>query len=296
MLLAIDGTGPEIFYSNQNDDVKYGFDNHNSHVARMHNESSEQNKVYFRGPTTVGGDLIRIVDGAMEWLTTKNKAFPKDNKLYLVGHSRGGLGVLEVARRLKLMSDQKLAVDQFIAKSHNNLYTAKKASIVGTPLDLPDVTNFQVIWVALFDCVDRDPFLDAGAVPANVKYCFHALRNPGVGSRGQFGNDATYAADATKTTLRKKYFWGTHAAIGGTPWTGDHPQQFMGNRFMTTDDKSWLDKADPFQYLSKPTITEVEDIAASFAVWRWMADNVSAVAQLERLKGQPMGDPSRNWA
>ena len=178
MLLAIDGTGPEWVFDNENDDYKYALDNSNSHVSRMHRESSEQNKRYFRGPTTVGENLIWIVDEAMEWLRSAVWASPKDTKLYLVGHSRGGLGVIEVARRLKALSDQKRATSQFITKSHNNLYTATKASVAGTQLDLPDVANLQVVCVALFDCVDRDPKLDATDVPANVQYCFHTAPAP----------------------------------------------------------------------------------------------------------------------
>ena len=62
MLLAIDGTGPELVFHNRDDDFKYALDNRDSHVSRMHREGSEQNKRYFRGPTTVGENLISIVD------------------------------------------------------------------------------------------------------------------------------------------------------------------------------------------------------------------------------------------
>ena len=303
MFLAIDGTGPELVFHNRDDDFKYALDNRDSHVSRMHRESSEKNKRYFRGPTTVGENLISIVDQAMEWLKSAVWTSPRDTKLYLFGHSRGGLGVIEVARRLKALSDQKRATSQFITKSHNNLYTATKASIAGTQLDLPDVANLQVVCVALFDCVDRDPLLDATDVPANVQYCFHAMRNPAIWSRISFSNDATYAADPTKTTFQKKFFWGTHAALGGTPWTGDKPSVLIfrpGSLVKELPGLGTIDGEKPTGWMGRtefvPTISEAEDRAASFAVWRWMSDNVSSVAQTDGSKRRLLGDPSMNWS
>lgn len=72
-----------------------------------------------------------------------------DVRIVLIGHSRGGLVVTNIARML-------------------------------SPL-------VQVYFMGLYDSVDREGCLDAMKVE-NVKYVAHARRNPEVGSRSYFGN------------------------------------------------------------------------------------------------------------
>ena len=72
-----------------------------------------------------------------------------DVRIVLVGHSRGGLIVTDLARML-------------------------------SPL-------IRVYFMALYDSVDREPCLD-GMKVENVKYVAHARRNPDVHSRTFFGN------------------------------------------------------------------------------------------------------------
>lgn len=72
-----------------------------------------------------------------------------DVRIVLIGHSRGGLIVTNIARML-------------------------------SPI-------VQVYFMGLYDSVDREGCLDAMKVE-NVKYVAHARRNPEVGSRSYFGN------------------------------------------------------------------------------------------------------------
>ena len=60
MLIAIDGTGP-------GDNPTYWTDNQNSHVARVHRESNEKSKAYFRGPIWDGTGIHKIVADAKRW-------------------------------------------------------------------------------------------------------------------------------------------------------------------------------------------------------------------------------------
>ncbi len=48
------------------------------------------------------------------------------------------------------------------------------------------------------------------------------MGDPDLGSRGYF-NTADQGVDTSRTKYQEETFWGTHAAIGGAPWDGDHP-------------------------------------------------------------------------
>lgn len=97
---------------------------------------------YWRGPTLAGwetADIARAVtEAVMQW-----KASPQDSgKIFLAGHSRGGAAAIFAA--------------QALAKRHVDIEA-----------------------MFLFDAVDRTVnFRSAQAIPANVRYCYHALRDP----------------------------------------------------------------------------------------------------------------------
>jgi len=101
--------------------------------------------------------------------------------LFMAGHSRGGAICILAARQLKLR-------------------------------------GVTVECMLLLDAVDRAPTGSAGIIPSNVKYAYHAMRNDEIGSRPLFGHCGTAIERPGK--LVKLAFNGTHAAIGGTPWSG----------------------------------------------------------------------------
>jgi hypothetical protein len=97
---------------------------------------------YWRGPTLSGWETTdiagEVVDAVMQW-----KAAPQGTrKLFLAGHSRGGAAAIFVA--------------QALAKN-----------------------DVEIEAMFLFDAVDRTVnFRSAQTIPANVRYCYHALRDP----------------------------------------------------------------------------------------------------------------------
>jgi len=56
-------------------------------------------------------------------------------------------------------------------------------------------------------------------ISGNVVWVAHARRDPAVHSRWYFGNTGTSGGQH----YTEKFFWGTHSALGGDPWGGDHP-------------------------------------------------------------------------
>jgi len=138
--------------------------------------------------------MLETLSATYEWLRGLCSSTP-DHCLVLVGHSRGGAGCVELARRLQQDS-------------------------------------VRVHFMGLYDAVDRTMSSDVAAenVPANVVTLYHAMRDPRVGSRTSFGNCAKQVSSQTK--YEWKYFWGTHGAVGGSPETGGTTQSklFGANR------------------------------------------------------------------
>lgn len=97
---------------------------------------------YWRGPTLSGWHTTDIAgyvtDAIIKWRGTSQR----QEKLFLAGHSRGGAAAIFVAQALKK-------------------------------------NNVEVEAMFLFDAVDRTVnFRSAETIPANVRYCYHALRDP----------------------------------------------------------------------------------------------------------------------
>jgi len=102
------------------------------------------------------------------------------DQVFLTGYSRGAATVLDVA---VLLNDYGITVEAMF----------------------------------LFDSVTRSPWLSATVVPANVKNCYHAMRNPVGGSRVSFGNSAPTPAKGVNYVPEAKFLT-THGGMGGTPW------------------------------------------------------------------------------
>jgi pimeloyl-ACP methyl ester carboxylesterase len=263
MLIAIDGTG-------NGDNLTYWAENKGSHVVRIYRESGDAHKAYFRGPILDGGGISKIVQDAKDWIHKSISADSKDLSLTLVGHSRGALAALLLAKELKKV---KKKVDSTGLTRPTNSPTpalyGKGSTLVlkppSTQIKIVSLADVSIRCVGLFDCVDNYLFGDASLVPTNVPICFHAVRDPSVRSRRLFFNDGLRVEDAKATALVLQYFKGTHAALGGTPWTGDHPSVMVPGSTVGGEFKV------------VPTITESQDRATSAAVYAWMVSKLAAV-------------------
>jgi len=78
--------------------------------------------------------------------------------------------------------------------------------------------------MGLYDAVDMVPGYGVSEqVPNNVRFAVHSMGDPDLGSRWYFNTADGAAENASLTDLSEHYIWGTHAALGGAPWYGDHP-------------------------------------------------------------------------
>ncbi|MBE0566500.1 MAG: hypothetical protein IH621_11105 [Krumholzibacteria bacterium] len=142
---------------------------------------------YYRGPTLMGMETDAIAAQAFQACST---GVQEGDRLVLAGYSRGGCAAILTAKRLK---DAGRTVDSLF----------------------------------LFDAVDMQ-FSNAGlcqVIPDNVRYVAHArtardlgfwVRNP-IRSRFYFFNTGRWLAGTG--TYTERFFVGTHAAVGGVPWS-----------------------------------------------------------------------------
>jgi hypothetical protein len=166
----------------------------------------------------------------MNWLKkewSKNTKEPID----MIGHSRGGYIVVEVARAI-----QKEGID------------------IGGCIERP-----RIRWMGLYDPVDSAPgYGEAETVPANVDSAEVTFPDEGtttwvVGPKGQmipvkeyplsrwyFNRADGGAEDPSKTRYHVTNIAGTHAGLGGDPWGGDHP----GGKHSRANDNSAAERAD----------------------------------------------------
>jgi acetyl esterase/lipase len=186
IVVGIDGTGP--FF-----DSTYETNFRNSFVRRICPERNA-NKRYFRGPIGPGGGMPQAIDGGYNFIIARRGAAGADNSILLTGFSRGGLGVLVIAERLRRQ-------------------------------------NIPVKAMLLFDAVDRHVAYNAPRVPDNVANVFHARRNWSGGSRESFGNCGT-EWNQQKTKYTEQFFRCTHGGVGGTPWEHDgNPNAYIDEGF-----------------------------------------------------------------
>lgn len=252
LVVGIDGTGPELLFDDNN---KYRIDNKDSHVANL---CALTGGIYFCGPRIGGGGTQFTVDTILTQLTAWAACYPSDSKeleIVLAGHSRGGLEAIMVANQLNAARRKRRAPTR-LANS--------------TPATIADI---RIRCLALFDAVDRYVGADTGSIPQNVPYCYHAVRNPAVRSRGEFGTTARTVADSSATNYVERQFWVTHAGCGGTPWTGDHPTQIVGWEPVTVTTP--LGTQGALAPILKATITEDQDRAGSAMVRSWMTSMLS---------------------
>lgn len=195
ILGAIDGTG--VF-----DGDDYEKDFANSHVKKISNLGIFDTKHYIRGPYSIGITTQARANLMAMWImqqyalqktlraaTKVANAFRKDDEkednpiVYLTGYSRGGAAVINVCHQLKTW---------------------------GIPVHC----------LMLFDAVDRSPMGNTDVIPSNVKYAFHARRDPKARSRESFSNCGLRADPGV--IYKEKYVFATHGGVGGTPWAKEH--------------------------------------------------------------------------
>ena len=216
---GIDGTGPIS-------DAKYAKNFANSHVKKICSGVNE----YVRGPIGPGGGMPEGIATGLDAIAQK-RLVNADAPILLTGYSRGGLGAVVIAKRLRKE---------------------------GIPVEA----------MLLFDCVDRHIAYDAAEVPDNVKFVHHVRRSPLARSRMSFGNDATEAQDPTKTDYTESFYVCTHGAMGGTPWKpksgqvkSDFIDEGFGEAYISTG--SVVRAA-----FYRTNVTFAQDDAMSQQIWR----------------------------
>lgn len=179
ILAGIDGTGGEAIPGSGRD-ARYDIDFANSFVTKIA-RVAKPGFGYWRGPVMLGGGLMGAINGAFNFIEQKVRTTRGMTSVLLTGYSRGGAGVVSVAKKLK-------------------------------------DAGIDVSAMLLFDPVDRYLFADAEVIPTNVKNVLHLTRDSKSGSRESFSNDAMrYHPSSTKLDAYK--FMCTHGGLGGVPWT-----------------------------------------------------------------------------
>lgn len=173
------------------DQATYSNEMSGSFVSQIYRDciEPEERKAYFRGPTLWGTETGDIANRVVKHVL--RCLHEGDRKIFLAGYSRGGAAVVIAAERLARDLDRR---------------------------------DLGIEALFLFDAVDRDLHTDSSTVPGCVKKAYHALRSPAIGSRSYFDNAARVAPAGV---LEEKWFAGTHAALGGLPWTGDKPDPVL---------------------------------------------------------------------
>lgn len=164
-----------------------GHRDHNSSTLNFESDyTGPGGKPYLDGPNLLGGGVQATVEDVYNTISQALRQNPSE-QINLVGHSRGGLVAILVAKKLK-----------------------------ATP---PSCSGGQVHFLGLYDAVDRYLLASGSVISDNVDYVAHARRDPGVHSRPFFGNTGT----SDGKSYNEAFFWVTHSGAGGDPWGGDHP-------------------------------------------------------------------------
>jgi RHS repeat-associated protein len=196
VLVAVDGTDSRGWLK------PLGNGRWNSHVRNFYEDyraAPEENKRYWHGPDLIitGWDSFTIHKEVEEFLVVE---LSKDRcqKINLVGHSRGGYIVMEIAREL---------------------------GSIGISLEDGTTVQPRVNFLGLYDAVDMVPgYGEDETIPSNVDHAAHAMGIGSVGSRPYF-NTADHGPENLEEMIyyAEAFFDATHGGIGGDPWGGDHP-------------------------------------------------------------------------
>lgn len=189
VLIVIDGTGSTDWFADRKsfDQTTNRRKSHSHNFFRDYPLAKGESAYFLHGPiyTTFGEDCPKIFEQATKYLDRELTIDPTQT-INIVGHSRGGFVALQLAWYLKSK-------------------------------------GYRVNFLGLYDAVDRTPTMGSDhRIPSNVDHAAHAIRNPNVGSRKAFGNADGGPEDLTKMkSCERELFFGTHAAIGGAPWSSN---------------------------------------------------------------------------
>lgn len=217
ILVAIDGTGSGAWSEDPafEIDLPDGSTRTQSHVRNFSDDYVGHVR-YLPGPPndiTLPSTMQSLLEQGFDFIEAALEENPH-RKIDLVGHSRGGYIVMELAR--------------FMATA------------------LPDV---DVRYMGLYDPVDMVPgWGDAETVPANVEHVTMLLAagtpeeigpegatTTVIGPDGQptivplyqrsrwWFNRANAGPESFTTDYQEHWLFGTHGGIGGAPWEGDRP-------------------------------------------------------------------------
>ena len=262
---GIDGTGVS-------DDKDYAAEFANSFVKRLSRGDegwfNPALALYYRGPSNLGLETREL---SLRALHHVGKLYTPGRAVALVGYSRGAAAVIETA------------------------------------WELSRYTSIPVHCMILFDSVDRafdvGGFFSDRPIAKNVKHCIHAIRDEATGSRSGFGGCGTKIEDESATQYKSRHFYGTHGAMGGTPWKDIKPNQkidesmpeerivkmaatialatqigpaaLLANRFL------------PSVTGSVTQVTGAQDARCVRDVWDWTRNEMTtAFAAIEREMGQ----------
>lgn len=222
ILLAVDGT-----YSA----THYNVGTNRSFVRRFFDRFSGGYKAFFEGPASAAGfDVDNIIRGADREIrrAIRHAASESDIKICLVGHSRGGHIVTDIAMRLHRMrrsdvlpranppSPQRSAGTRLLAHDPLSapLLHAQSAPRPSRPDD--SGPTLRVHFMGLYDSVDMTwNGADTMTIPPNIDWYAHAIRDPSLGSRRSWGNTSNDVLCSNQH--RTRFFAGTHGALGGAP-------------------------------------------------------------------------------
>lgn len=226
ILVGIDGTG-------EMSNTKYAKSFADSFVTRLCKDKGYAK--YFRGPWADGSGLSYAITAGVAYINDERKQRPLE-PILLTGYSRGGLGAVVIAKRLKLQ-------------------------------------GIKVRAMMLFDCVDRHAHFDGEVIPDNVEHVLHVIRHPGARSRKSFGNDGMKYSAPTEYPTPKQYMC-THGGMGGCPWPcpegkkkSDFIDEGMGEAVLSAP-RSAIPGISTINILAYTTlVTYEQDAAMSKKVW-----------------------------
>ena len=199
-----------------------------SHVFNFVNDydAPDAKKNYLDGPdSSVNGTTSEVrgkIAEGFQWVCETYCKSKCSEPIDIVGHSRGGLIAIEIARRLDTTG----------------------CSCMSPPV--------PVRFLGLYDPVDMTPGIGAiETIPGNVQHCTHLLAIPETESpftaersRKQFNRIDGYP-EKSGTVYHRIGIFGTHSAIGGAPWWGDWPRgHSKGNDIRAAIDSDRYVRAD----------------------------------------------------
>ena len=251
--VGVDGTGPD-----SNAEYSTAFKNSFVNQMRQRNFAVAE---YERGPTLTGSETGTLASWAAaraehHYRTTKVRS-QNTPRIFLAGYSRGGAAVIEACHKL-----------------NDN----------GVPVQ----------GLMLFDAVDRSYTVErTETIPANVRYCRHAIRQANAGSRQSFGNCGTQASRGVNWVTPKEFLT-THGGMGGTPWgkaaaTGSGRISEADNSLRgiiravgkVPTPQTWIvSKAASavYEYSMATEVTPEQEKRGSDGVWNWM------ITELPRMR------------